>query len=181
MTSDRKIASNRKNGRRSRGPQTAAGKASSSRNALQHGLSVSVLNEPAMCSEVETLARALAGDGADDAQLAHARIIAEAQLDLARIQTAKITIMNSHLMEAKAAIRGDDITMNLQRCDAAFESDNPSRRCTQELAMTPSIEILRQLSRLERYECRAISRRRRAMRAFLSTSSDLLSNFSYLG
>jgi hypothetical protein len=176
MTSVRKIASNRKNGRRSRGPRTAVGKANSSRNALQHGLAVSVLNEPAMCSEVETLARAIVGEGADNAQLAHARIIAKAQLDLARIQNAKITIMNSHLMEAKAAIREDDVTMNLQRCDAVFESDNPSRRCTQEVAISPSIEILRQLSRLERYECRAISRRRRAMRAFLSTSSDVLSS-----
>jgi hypothetical protein len=102
MTSNRKIASNRKNGRRSRGPRTAAGKASSSRNALRHGLAVSVLNEPAMCSEVETLARAIAGDGAHNIQLNHARVIAEAQFDLIRIQDAKVAIMNSHIAERSA-------------------------------------------------------------------------------
>jgi hypothetical protein len=99
MTSKCMIASNRSNGRRSRGPRTAAGKASSRLNALQHGLSLSVLNEPSICAEVEKLARIIAGAGADDAQLSQARIIAEAQLDLVRIQGAKATIMTSHMAE----------------------------------------------------------------------------------
>ncbi|MCK1735104.1 hypothetical protein IVA79_14260 [Bradyrhizobium sp. 138] len=39
MTSERKIATNRLNAKRSTGPKTKAGKAKSSRNARQHGLS----------------------------------------------------------------------------------------------------------------------------------------------
>jgi hypothetical protein len=143
MTSERMIASNRRNGRRGRGPRTAAGKATSSRNALRHGLAVGLLDEPAICAKVETLARAIVGDGADAAQLGLARVVAEAQLDLDRIKAAKVRMMSSYL-EASA-----------------------SERSTDELAGPPSIELLRRLSRLERYECSAISRRRRAMRALV--------------
>jgi hypothetical protein len=132
MTSDHKITSNRSNGSRGRGPRTPTGKASSSRNALRHGLTVSVLNDPAMCAEVEKLARALAGEQCDDFQLSQARIIAEAQIDLARIQDVKIGLLNS------------------------------------QLEMVPNIKTLKQVDRLERYVVAAISRRRLAMRAFLT-------------
>jgi hypothetical protein len=103
MTSDRQIVSNRSNGRRSRGPRTAAGKASSSRNALRDGLAVSVLDKPVMCAEVERLAHAIAGNDADNFRLERARIIAEAQVDLVRIQDAKVTLMNSHTVGAMSA------------------------------------------------------------------------------
>jgi hypothetical protein len=171
MTSDRRIASSRINGRRSRGPRTAAGKARGSRNALQHGLSVSVLNEPSMCTKVEMLARVIAGADADDAQLSQARIIAEAQIDLVRIRDAKVALMNSYIGEVipSNTVLGENVVpQNLQEGEGASESDDLSSEgsCTQEFVMTPTIEVLRQLSRLERYECRAISRRRRGMRNF---------------
>ena len=170
MTSERKIASNKRNGRRGRGPRTVAGKASSSRNALRHGLAVSLLDDPAMCSQVEKLAFTIAGAGADNVQLAHARIIAEAQLDLVRIQAAKVAIMNSLIgkpITSRATILGDGVTPSSQGGNAGFESDDFSSEscCMQGSAIAPT--ILRQLSRLGRYERRAISRRRRAMRAFL--------------
>jgi hypothetical protein len=175
MTSDRQIASNRKNGRRSRGPRTAAGKASSSRNALRHGLAVSVLNESKLCAQVEALAHSIAGNGADNFRLNQARIVAEAQVDLARIQDAKVTLMNSHIAEmmpTKGAIPGFDATRNPQCGDSNLkpQSDDSSSETTfpQEFVMAPTIEGLRQLAGLERYEHRAISRRRRAMRAFLA-------------
>ena len=100
MTSDSKIIANRKNGHKGRGPSTAAGKARSGQNALRHGLSVSILNEPAMCAEVENLARALAGPDCDDFHLSQARIIAEAQINLARIQDAKVRLLNTQFKAA---------------------------------------------------------------------------------
>jgi hypothetical protein len=173
MTSDCQIASNRKNGRRSRGPRTAAGKASSSRNARRHGLAVSVMDEPAMCSEVEALARAIAGKGADSFQLSQARIIAAAQHDLLRVQSAKVALLNSRI--GGAIFSGDgthDVLQNSQSDDARLETrtDNPlcETKLTQELAVVPTIEALQELARLDRYEGRAISRRRRAMRALLA-------------
>ena len=86
------------------------------------------------------LARVIAGADADDAQLNQARIVAEAQIDLVQIRDAR----------RRGASESDD-----------FSSEG---NCTQEFVMTPTIEVLRQLSGLERYECRAISRRRRGMR-----------------
>jgi hypothetical protein len=161
MTSERMVASNRRNGPRSRGPRTAAGKAASCRNALRHGLSASLLDEPAICGRVETLARAIAGAGANTAQINQARIIAEAQLDLARIRGAKARAMDAHALEmstSEGAIREGEI-----------EEDNPSSETggTQELATPRPREILRQLLKMERYERSAILRRRRAMRAIL--------------
>jgi hypothetical protein len=114
MTSERMIASNRSNGRRGLGPRTAAGKASSRRNALRHGLAASLLDEPAMCAKVAALARAIAGAGADTARLNQARIIAGAQIDLARIREAKVRIMNSHPLDA-SALEGEFPEMNPHR------------------------------------------------------------------
>jgi hypothetical protein len=161
MTSERMVASNRRNGPRSRGPRTAAGKAASSRNALRHGLAASLLDEPAICGKVETLARAIAGAGANTAQINQARVIAEAQLDLARIRDAKARAMDAHALEtstSEGAVREGEI-----------DSDCPSNETggTQEPATPPSHEVLRQLFRIERYERSAILRRRRAIRAFL--------------
>src|SRR5260370_38996668 len=146
MTSDRQMAQNRNNGRRSRGPRTATGKASSSRNAIRHGLAVSVLDEPGMCAQVEELAHSIAGNGADNFRLNQARMVAEAQLDLVRIQDAKVTLMNSHIAETmptKAEIPGFDATRNSQRGDANLkpQSNDPSTETTfpQEFVMAPTI------------------------------------------
>jgi hypothetical protein len=172
MTSDRQIVSNRSNGRRSRGPRTAAGKASSSRNALRHGLAASVLDKPAMCAEVERLARAIAGNDADNFRLERARIIAEAQVDLVRIQDAKVTLMNSHTVGAMSADPRHDATRNPQGAAANLEPQSydasGETRFAPKFVMAPTIEGLRQLARLERYENRAISRRKQAMCAFLA-------------
>ena len=170
MTSDRKIAANQNNGRRSRGPRTAAGKAKSRYNALAHGLAVSVLLDPARSAQVESLARAIAGDSTDNARLSQARIIAEAEIDLDRIQSAKITLMNSQVMPATGRRPADDSRPNHR--DAGLESNAGDASCVLQsaLELVPSIEALNQLSKLERYECRTIWRRRRALRALARLS-----------
>ena len=63
--SDRKIKANRANARASTGPKTAQGRVRTARNALRHALSIPVCFNPALSEEVETLAREIAGPGAD--------------------------------------------------------------------------------------------------------------------
>jgi hypothetical protein len=169
MTSERMIAANRRNGQRGRGPRTAAGKAASSRNALRHGLAVSLLDEPASCAKVESLAWALIGSDADAGRLALARVVAEAQLDLARIQAVRVSVMNSHL-EGSAldgTTRGNEVTRHLHSDEAGPGTDHAptEKEGAVEFDVPPSIDVLRQLVKLERYENSATSRRRRAMRA----------------
>jgi hypothetical protein len=160
MTSDRKTISSRNNSRKGRGPRTAAGKARSSQNAFRHGLSVSVLKEPAMCAQVEKLARALAGLDCDDFHLGHARIIAEAQIDLARIQDAKVRLLNAQFEATMPPADAASDTMSRNGASDAM--------LCQPIETIPSLKLLKQLARLERYELRTTWRRRRAMCAFFS-------------
>jgi hypothetical protein len=166
MTSERMIASNRSNGGRGRGPRTASGKASSRRNALRHGLAAASLpDEPATCAQVEALARALAGAGADTARLNRARAIAEAQCDLVRIQETKVRMMNSYLLDASAleAVAGDEVVPKSHADEARSESVDIHSKTD----VPPPIAVLRQLSIIGRYEAGARTRRRRAIGAFL--------------
>jgi hypothetical protein len=118
----------------------------------------SVLKEPAMCAEVEKLARA--GPGCDDFHLSQARIIAEAQIDLARIQDAKVRLLNTQFEATMPpADAASDTTSRNGASDAML---------CQPIETVPSLELLKQLARLERYELRTTWRRGRAMCAFSS-------------
>jgi len=90
MTSARKVRTNRANARASTGPKTSAGRARSARNALRHGLKVSIADLEVFSSEVERLAEAIGGTQPSDAQLErHVRLVAEAQIDMLRVRQAR--------------------------------------------------------------------------------------------
>ena len=103
MSTRRQIHANRANARASTGPRTSGGKAQSSQNALRHGLSVSVLDDPRWAPEVELLARKIvrASLGSDEdpdadaeAELIElAKPVAAAQIDLRRIRTHRRTLL----------------------------------------------------------------------------------------
>src|SRR6516225_2608021 len=61
MTSEAKIAANRRNAQRSTGPHTARGKAHVRRNALQHGLAAVVVGDLDSAAEVDRVAATLFG------------------------------------------------------------------------------------------------------------------------
>jgi hypothetical protein len=132
MTSARKAFANRHNGRKSRGPKTAAGKARAKGHARRHGLSVPVLADPAFAPDVATLAhqitRSVLGRDGDARRHALACAIAEAQLDIVRVRTAR-------------------------------------QPFTAELETAPKA-ALRELLRIDRYERRALWRRKFAIRKF---------------
>jgi hypothetical protein len=91
MASERQIAANRQNARRSSGPRSNTGKRRSSGNVLRHGLS-RLINDRGG-ADIEALARLLVGAHADEATLEQARSVVRAQLDLHRIREVKRDVM----------------------------------------------------------------------------------------
>jgi hypothetical protein len=135
MSSDLLRQANRANARRSTGPRTSAGKATSARNARRHGLSLPVPADPALAPEVEALARGIAGENASETRHALAARIAEAQIDVVRVRRARRDVMNEMMAKMTNKTTADrDGTVTL--------------------------------ARLDRYERRALSRRKFAMREF---------------
>ena len=137
MATDRQIAANRRNGLLGRGPNTSAGKARSSRNALKHGLSIPVNRDKSLRRQIAVLARILAQSEAGSV-FGQAQAAAEAELELVRARAA---------MEAVLARAGVTAEWN-----GGAEQG------------TALIRVLPKLQRLERYERRAFSKRRRALR-----------------
>lgn len=146
MTSARKIAANRKNARASRGPKTAEGKARVAKNGLRHGLSTLIASDPALSKEADMLARGIAGDTEDPRILPLARTIAEAQIAVARVRQARQQLMSMHIKQPEL----DAISSQPQ---------SPDDRLT-----TAIRELAPQLIKMDRYERRALSRRKFAIR-----------------
>ena len=90
MTSDRKIAANRRNGRNSCGPRSAAGKTIASRNALRHGLAAIACRQSAPPADIAGFARALCGDDDDPALFAQAIVIADNETALRAVRAQQV-------------------------------------------------------------------------------------------
>jgi hypothetical protein len=95
MATEKQIAANRANSKRSTGPQTKSGRLKSSRNSFRHGLSGPSSINPA---DIEIIAQALAKDGEHPDS---AWELAKSELELRRVRRA----------------RRDMITALFQSCD----------------------------------------------------------------
>jgi hypothetical protein len=175
VTSDRKSATNRANARASTGPKTAHGRVNSARNALRHGLSLPVCSVPAWSEEVETLAREIAGPDANAEIAELARHVAEAQIDLRRVRFARHQFLSHTLSDPyfePQRERGKKVGFLFHLLEGK-EPDIAMESVTTHLASTPqgpekfAIILLeaKQLRTMDRYERRALSRRRFAIRA----------------
>jgi hypothetical protein len=177
MISARKIKANRANARASTGPKSAQGKSEASQNARIHGLSLSIISDPALSEEVELLARHIAGEGANNKIFQLARRIAEAQIDLHRVRYARHRFLSNNVndpyYDSRANMRAKMATIvNLALSNAPeMTMDDITKFVTSvpqgpdKLSMILSEEV-KPLRRLDRYERRALSRRKFAIRDF---------------
>ena len=175
MTSTRKIEANRKNARASTGPKTAQGRARLARNALRHGLSLPVCSDRVLCEEVESLARKIAGTEANVEIRQLARRVAEAQIDLRRVRHARYRLLSDALSNPYHESRADTrtkVAVSLLRPSAP---NIPIANLMSFLTSTPEgppkfasilSQQVKQLAAMDRYEQRALSRRKSAIRAF---------------
>lgn len=176
MISGRKRQANRENARLSTGPKTAEGKTRSSRNSFRHGLSISVLADPILSAEVEDLAREIAGEGAGQKMLELSRRVAEAQFDLVRVRQVRINQPGEEpdgydFPPVYETIMSDQVRMfrSLMRRLPPREQDDlwflMARKLTVPIKHREAMEQIRQQPVLDRYERRARSRRKTAIRA----------------
>ena len=101
MTSVRQTAANRRNSAKSTGPRTSTGKARSRRNAFAHGLATRLIEDPAASAEIESLAHGLVASGSGFTDLAAARDLVEAQLDVRRVRSCQVELLNLSLATTK--------------------------------------------------------------------------------
>jgi hypothetical protein len=97
MSSEKRVAANRQNARRSTGPRTARGISRSSRNALRHGLSAITLHNPAFSAQIERIAKLICGEGAKPKQYEQALIIAECQVIIFAVRAARLAAIKRRL------------------------------------------------------------------------------------
>jgi hypothetical protein len=176
VTSKQKIDANRANARASTGPKTDQGRARSAQNALRHGLSLPVEADPTLSKQVEVLAREIAGPGASAEMLERASKVAEAQIDLRRVRHARHQLLSRTLgdpnYKSRASLRKERFfTRRLWRIapyikKETLEAHLPATPQGPSKFATIVSDHFRQLAAIDRYERRALSRRKFAIREF---------------
>ncbi len=101
MASERKIAANRLNARKSTGPRTARGRSRASGNAWRHGWSVAKIGQSAVSADVERMAKAICGEHATPALYEQAAIIAECEIVLLNLRCARVAAIERSIAGRK--------------------------------------------------------------------------------
>jgi hypothetical protein len=179
LTTDLQQRANRANAKSSTGPKTAPGKARSAQNALRHGLNISVLSDPTLAPLAEEMARRIAGPDADSETLESAGRIAEAQVDLNRVRNYRRRLIASLLVDPNyqplRALRQQLRLMKLIDRVDRMRWAPPELKQFLKMAQPPEGEAkfaaiveerASQLAAFDRYERRALSRRKSAIRKF---------------
>jgi hypothetical protein len=101
MTSDRQIAANRRNAKKSTGPRSEAGRRKSSYNAIRHGLATDITSDPAFQEGLEQMTKLFSQDSAEENLALASSDAAEAELQLLRIRRFRASIFGGFNKGAK--------------------------------------------------------------------------------
>src|SRR5262245_44289829 len=175
MTSERQIAANRRNARKSTGPRSGAGRKRASRNAYRHGLTLNISSTAAFAKQLDQLARKIAGNTDDAITLERAREIAQAELELARVRRAKVALIERASAFGELDPPQLTVTQMIRVLNAFDRGRFIIPKPIDALATMPSQEpdrsaeavrrVLPELRKLDRYERRAAAQRERAVRS----------------
>ena len=95
MATERQIAANRANAKKSTGPKSRAGKARTSGNSRQHGLAARTTLDQERFEAVQQLAQEIVDSLLGQIDLTHAISIAEADLDLRKARAVSNGLLAS--------------------------------------------------------------------------------------
>jgi len=172
VASERQIAANRRNARKSTGPRSSAGKRRTSRNSYRHGLTARLTLSTKRTKRVERLARKIAGNTTDTFLLELARTAAEAEFDLARVRQVKVALIERLCVFGEVEVP-KVTTKTLIAHIRAYEQTGMIPPAVDAAATMPSSEperlaeavrrALPELLKLDRYERRAAAMRERSV------------------
>ena len=176
MTSSAQLTANRRNAKRSTGPRTLAGKNRVSRNALRHGLAVSAIQSPEAASSIAAMAGEILGNSSDPVERDIAIQIAAAHFEAIRARRARHSLsldprdpydldMDRFRRDKKKVMAGEaSPDLEDRWFMAAIRIANAVDFTGLDLLEDTLVERAAELRRIERYERRAASRRKKAIR-----------------
>jgi hypothetical protein len=178
MASLRQIQANQANAQNSTGPRTSKGREKVAKNAFKHGLSSDHIFDQEQEQKVERLTKLLCS-GQDDVCYELARNLAESQIFLNYIRDLQQKCYQSRHPKAKISPKNEKAPS--QTIDEILQILLKDPKATEEFLkecegidkemdfFIPHDEIdgvMRSLSKLDRYEKAAFSRRNRALKQF---------------